>query len=126
MRLSEEQWALVAPLVRPPRKQSKMGRTPRPDKQLLEGMLWVLLSGAQWDQLPKAEYPPKSTCYGRFRQWNRRGVFPRLLWRLYTQTGDPRLLALRQAFLAGVFSPAKQQQLRSSRRKKAVASKSWT
>jgi len=39
---------------------------------VLNGILWVLGTGAQWRELPK-KYPPNRTCHRRFQQWVREG-----------------------------------------------------
>ncbi|HMO86699.1 MAG TPA: transposase [Lacipirellulaceae bacterium] len=50
--LSDEQWALVSDLFKPPKPSPKGGR-PRADaRACLEGVLWVLRSGARWKDLP--------------------------------------------------------------------------
>ena len=107
MRLTDEQWALLAPLLTPPEKTTKRGRPRRDDRTLLEGILWVLRTGAQWDKLPRCDYPPKSTCFARFQEWNDRNVFPAVLGRLYELLEDQGLLDLREAFIDGTFSAAK-------------------
>jgi transposase len=105
--LTDGQWALLAPLLTPPEKTTKRGRPRRDDRTLLEGILWVLRTGAQWDKLPRGDYPPKSTCFARFQEWNDRNVFPAVLGRLYELLDDQGLLDLREAFIDGTFSAAK-------------------
>jgi len=100
MRLTNDQWALLAPLLTPPKKVTKRGRPRRDDRALLEGILWVLRTGAQWKHLPRETYPPKSTCFARFKEWNDRAVFPAVLGRLYEMLEDQGLLDLREAFRA--------------------------
>ena len=55
-----------------PRK--KPGRPRRDDRQILDGLLWLLRTGAQWSALP-AEFGPKSTCHARFQEWVRTDAF---------------------------------------------------
>ncbi len=107
MQLTDAHWALLAPLFTLPEKTTKRGRPRRDDRPLLEGILWVLRTGAQWDKLPRGEYPPKSTCFARFQEWNERNVFPAVLGRLYELLEDQGLLDLREAFIDGTFSAAK-------------------
>ncbi|MFB9992816.1 IS5 family transposase [Deinococcus oregonensis] len=107
MRLTDEQWAILAPLLPPPQKQTRRGRPRRGDKELLEGILWVLRTGAQWERLPRPDYPPKSTCFERFQEWNERAVFPNVLGQLYELLEEQELLDLREAFIDGTFSAAK-------------------
>ena len=124
VRLTDEQWSILAPLLPPPEKKNRCGRPRRGDKELLEGMLWVLRTGAQWAQLPRPDYPPKSTCFERFQEWNERGVFPNVLGRLYEMMEDQALLDLREAFIDGTFSAAKKGALMSGPRRKAKAPRS--
>lgn len=107
MRLTDQQWAVLAPLIPPPVKRTKRGRPRRPDRDVLDGILWVLRTGAQWEALPKGIYPPKSTCHERFQEWNDQNVFPAILAALYEASEEQRLLDLREAFIDGTFSPAK-------------------
>jgi len=107
MQLTDEHWVLLAPLLTPPEKLTKRGRPRRDDRPLVEGILWVLRTGVQWDKLPRGEYPPKSTCFARFQEWNDRNVLPAVLGRLYELLEDRGLLDLREAFIDGTFSAAK-------------------
>jgi transposase len=45
---------------------------------VLNGILWVLLTGAPWADLPEA-YPSFQTCHRRFQQWVRSGVMKGIL-----------------------------------------------
>lgn len=124
MRLTDEQWAILAPLLPPPEKQTRRGRPRRGDKELLEGILWVLRTGAQWERLPRPDYPPKSTCFERFQEWNERAVFPNVLGQLYELLEEQELLDLREAFIDGTFSAAKKGGRMSAPPRKARAPKS--
>ena len=48
------------------------------DRRVLNGILWVLRSGAPWRDLPE-RYGPSATCYNRFVRWRRAGVWDRLM-----------------------------------------------
>ena len=52
----------------PPITRTTRGRLRRSDRDVLDGILWVLRTGAQEDALPKGEYPPKTTCHNRFQE----------------------------------------------------------
>ena len=55
--LSDEQWATISDLFKPP-KTSPQGGRPRVDSRAcLEGVLWVLRSGARWKDLPRDASP---------------------------------------------------------------------
>jgi transposase len=66
--VSEELWVRVEPHlpVRPP--QPKGGRPWVNDRECLEGVLWVLRSGARWCDVP-VDLPSPSTCWRRLQEW---------------------------------------------------------
>jgi transposase len=53
-KLSDEQWALIEPIL-PKRKlrDDGKGRPPRSNREILNGILWILRSGARWKDLPE-------------------------------------------------------------------------
>jgi transposase len=74
--LTDEQWELVHPLL-PPR-QAKTGRPPSDPRQMLNGILWILRTGAPWRDLPE-RLGPWQTVYDHFSKWRREGVYDRIL-----------------------------------------------
>ena len=48
------------------------------DRRVLNGICWVLRSGAPWRDLPVC-YGPRTTCYNRFVRWRRAGVWERIM-----------------------------------------------
>jgi transposase len=48
------------------------------DRRVLNGIFWVLRSGAPWRDLPQ-EFGPYTTCYNRFVRWRRGGVWSRIM-----------------------------------------------
>jgi transposase len=72
--LTEAEWRRLAPLLPPP---SPRGRRPRDRRPVVNGILWILATGAQWRDLPP-RYPPWSTCYAYFRRWERDGTWDRV------------------------------------------------
>lgn len=77
--ISDDGWALVADLM-PPAPPRGGGRWRR-HRQVFNGMLWKLGTGAQWRDLP-GRYGPWQTVYDRFVRWRRDGTFDRILDRL--------------------------------------------
>lgn len=124
MRLTNEQWAILAPLLPPAEKQTRRGRPRRDDKEVLEGILWVLRTGTQWQALPRPDYPPNSTCFEWFQEWNERNVFPSVLGQLYEVLEEQELWALREALIDGTLSAAKKEARMSALQKKVRALRS--
>ena len=80
--LSDEEWALVAPLIPPP-KPGGNKRT-RDMREVVNGLMYVLSTGCQWRAIPK-DLPPRSTVYGYFDRWDHDGTVQRLHHALYVQ-----------------------------------------
>ncbi len=70
--LTDEQWIVVVPVLRPRRREDNRGRPWHDTRAVLNGVFWVLGTGAQWRELPE-KYPPYQTCHRRFQQWIRSG-----------------------------------------------------
>lgn len=73
--LTDEQYQLLSPLIPPPRT---IGRPRTVNlKLVIQGILYVLVTGCAWRLLPK-EYPPYSTVYYYFRQWRDNGTWKKI------------------------------------------------
>ena len=80
-RLTDEQWTLIADLF--PKPKAK-GRPPSDPRTMIDGILWILHTGAQWRDLP-SEFGPKSTVWDHFDKWNADGTLTAVLDRLREQ-----------------------------------------
>jgi len=74
--LTDEQWLLVEPHI--PRSKARTGRPRRDSRLMLDGIMWVLATGAPWRDLPE-RFGPWQTVYDRFRTWRTSGVFARVI-----------------------------------------------
>lgn len=73
--LSDAQWERIAPLL--PGKVSDPGRTGANNRLFLNGVLWVLRSGAHWRDLPE-RYGKWKSLHKRFTRWAKAGVWERV------------------------------------------------
>jgi putative transposase len=71
----EELWSLIAPLFGPEKQRGTPGRPAVPFRRIFDGILYVLRTGCQWSAIPRETYAPKSTVWGRLKQWGATGVF---------------------------------------------------
>jgi transposase len=78
--VSDELWSRVEPLLpKVERRFRYPGRKRLPDRQALEGILFVLYTGIAWRHLPAAlGFGGGSTCHRRMDEWQRAGVWDRL------------------------------------------------
>ena len=70
--VSDELWARVEPYLPVRAPHPKGGRPWVPDRECLEGVLWVLRSGARWCDIP-VDLPSPSTCWRRLQEWSGEG-----------------------------------------------------
>ena len=109
MDLTQKQWEVVEPLF-PEGERRKTGpKGGRPWAELrdvLNGVLWVLRTGAPWADMPK-RYPSSSTCHRRFQGWVKAEILPRVLAALYEDLRERGGVDNIEAFIDGTYVPAK-------------------
>lgn len=66
--LTDERWAKIELLLPKTAPGPKGGRPRCDNRKVLEGILWILRTGARWQDLPD-EYPSPSTCWRRLSEW---------------------------------------------------------
>ena len=69
----DEEWEQVKDLL-PSEALHKQGRPPKPNRQMLNAILWIAKSGAAWRDLPE-RYGAWQTVYGKFKKWSDNAVF---------------------------------------------------
>ena len=79
--LTDHEWAAIKPML--PNKPRGVPRVN--DRRVLNGIFWVLRSGAPWRDLPQ-EFGPYTTCYNRFVRWRRASVWSRISQTLWSVT----------------------------------------
>lgn len=78
-RLPDELWERMEMLLPKPRRHRKGGRPPLPQRQVADGIFYVLRTGCQWKAVPR-EFGSGSSLHRYFQAWTKRGVF-RQLWK---------------------------------------------
>ena len=122
--LTDEQWEKIKPLIprRPPRP--KGGRPPADDRECFEGILWILKTGARWQDLPR-KYPDSSTCWRRLKCWHDTGLLKEM-WRAFLSDLDKQgVLDWEETFVDASFMPAKKGARRLARPREAKERSSW-
>ena len=117
-RLSDAQWARIAPHL-PRRKRNPLGgRPPADERKCFEGILWILWTGAQWKVLPR-KYSSPTTCWRRLREWDENGTLL-ALWRAFlAELNDAEKVRWDECFGDGSFAPAKKGAPESARPRRA-------
>ena len=109
VRLRDDQWHVIQPHLPPP---ARTGRPRADDRRTLEAILYVLLTGCRWQDLPH-QYGAPVTAWRRLKTWEEQGVWA-AIWRAVLASLDAeQQLDWTTAFLDGSFVPAKKGALRS-------------
>lgn len=87
--LTDEQWDAVSPLI--PRSKARTGRPAKDPRQMLNGIFWILGTGAPWRDLPE-RFGPFQTVHRYFSHWRRTGVFAAIIEALQVKLDDRGLI----------------------------------
>ena len=105
--LTDEQWALIEPLLPElPKRNDGKGRPWRENREIMTGILWILRSGARWKDLPD-KFPPYQTCHRRFQAWVQDGSLRKVLEALAQDLETRGEIDLSECFIDGTFVIAK-------------------
>ena len=122
--LTDRQWEKIGPFLPEPMRSRKGGRPPASNRDCLEGILWVLRSGARWKDLPR-KYPSSSTCWRRLRDWEADGLWLKI-WRVFLgELDEAGQLDWSETFADGSFAPAKKGAPASEKPRRAKEQSGW-
>jgi transposase len=107
LRLGDEQWERIRgyfPEENIP--EGRRGRKPIPTREVLEAVLWILNTGAQWHMLPQC-YPNYKTVHRRFQRWCEREILREILKELANALRDEGEIDESECFINATFASAK-------------------
>src|SRR5919112_3196353 len=114
--VSDELWALVAPLLPPEPPKPNGGRPRVSDRAALTCIIFVLKSGIPWEMLPQEKGCGSGvTCWPRLREWQQAGVWERLHQVLLDRLGQADQIEWERACLDSASIPAKRGATKSAR-----------
>ncbi len=87
--LEDQQWDRIAPVL--PGKAGDPGRTAVDNRLFVNGVLWVLRSGAHWHDLPP-RYGKYKSVHKRFTRWAKAGVWERVFELLIKERDNQYLM----------------------------------
>ena len=106
MGITDENGEMLSKITPEPAKNPQGGRPWHGNRQILEGILWVLRYGARWKDMPD-HFPSYQTCHRRFQQWQKDGTIKSVLDELTAQLCRSGKIDVSECFLNGSFSSAK-------------------
>jgi transposase len=75
--LRDEQWSIFLDII--PRRTNKLGRTPSSAREVLNTILYVLITGCRWCDVPVGkQWGKRSTAYDRLIRWQQDGTFEKI------------------------------------------------
>jgi len=104
--LTDEQWQRIAPHLPQHPPSPKGGRPRATDRECLEGILWLLRSGARWRDIP-LDLPSGSTCWRRLQEWAGDEVLQHIQALLVEELGELGKLDLEELLADATFIRAK-------------------
>jgi transposase len=112
--LTDEHWERIAPHL-PQHSPSPRGGRPRaPDRECLEGILWLVRTGARWQDIP-VDLPSGSTCWRRLQEWAGEGVLEQIHALLIQQLDDLGQLDFEELLADATFIRAKKGATKSAK-----------
>lgn len=76
--LNDHQWKQIEPVLPKTKKTSARGRPPADRRKVVNGIFWILRTGAPWRDLPD-EFGAWQTVWRLFDRWNGDGTLDRLV-----------------------------------------------
>ncbi|ASV11072.1 IS5 family transposase [Leptospira santarosai] len=123
MDLTDAQWDILKPLmIEPSPREDGKGRPRSDTRSVLNGILWILRTGAQWKDLPD-RYPSYQTCHRRFQEWNRNGTMRKMICSLAQDLRERGEIDIEESFIDGTFVPAKKGVQRFGKTKRGKGTK---
>jgi len=84
--IPDAMWQKIEPILRDFWPQKPTGRRVANWRKMLNGIIFRMRTGCQWDQLPE-KFGPKSTVHDWFQRWSAGGIMARI-WRVLTEACD--------------------------------------
>ena len=104
--LTDEQWRRIACHLPQHLPSPKGGRPRANNRECLEGILWLLRSGARWQDIP-VDLPSGSTCWRRLQEWAKDGILEEIQAALVGELADLGKVDLRELLADATFIRAK-------------------
>jgi transposase len=108
MRLTDDQWLQIEPILTSkkacPERSRRGGRPRSNDRQVVNGIVWVLLNGTQWADLPPS-LGSYTTCWRRYSEWSKTSTWEKIWLILYQTMDQKQRLEWSLALWQGSFVP---------------------
>ncbi len=120
--LTDQQWRQIEPLL--PAQKPRIGRPSKDHRTIINGILWVLRTGAPWRDLPQG-YGPWPTVASRFYRWRKKGLWERLLSDLQQEADAAGELEWEVHYVDGTIVRAHQHAAGAKKGAQTSVSQTW-
>lgn len=125
MDITDAQWDYLSGHLSDPGAATAGKGRPRLDNRvLLNGVLWILRTGAPWGDLP-ARYGSSSTAHRRYQEWIKHGLLERIVHLLVADLIARGQIDLSEAYIDGTFASAKKGALWLVQQSAEKGARSW-
>ena len=76
-------------------------------KNILGGIIWILVTGSQWHLLPRENFPPKSTCYYWFEKFRKNNILGIILFNMSSKNKKNKDYQIKEAYIDATFTESK-------------------
>ena len=101
--LTDKQWNMIKTHIPKP---AKTGRPRDDDRRIINGIIYVLISGCRWSEMP-TKYGDDSTANRRLNSWQQKGVWKRILSGLIKTAHKQGKISLQKISVDSSTIPAK-------------------
>ena len=122
--LTDSQWKVLAPLLPEPAQSRKGGQKRASNRACLEGILWILRTGARWCDMPE-RFPSGSTCWRRMNEWQDADIWVDIWHKLLGTLDEKGRLKWEEIFADGTFASAKKGDSESVKQSEAKERSLW-
>lgn len=106
--LNNKEWAAVESLIPYPWVIAKRGQRPLHPRKILNTLIWVLITGARWCDVPRGKRWASRSCAHKYLGiWMRSGLLDRVLRELQEVCMVVKMIDLKRLAVDGFFSPGK-------------------
>lgn len=104
--VSDAQWEAMRPFFPEPPEKLGKGRPPAPSRLIVNSILYILITGSRWCDLPEGEnFAARSTAHRWLQRWAEDGTWDRFMRAVLSMAEIERAIDWSAASVDGSFSP---------------------
>ena len=103
--ITDKQWRLIKPMLPSKPRRSWIGRRPQPWRPIVNSLLWILITGARWCDLPQGpQWAKRSTTHYWLGKWQQDLTLSKVVSLLREKAEAFKMIDLERLAVDGFFS----------------------